>query len=411
MRQALGSFERAAARTYAAAPFHAVVSVRLEGALDAETIRGALSRVVGREPRLSAYVVDGRFEPSGIGEPELRVERRDDEDAEGAIDELLCDRPRERGAHPVRARLTQHARSATLSIGVPHYLVDATSLGQILFATLAGGARGPEGGATDLPAVESRFPPGYRGVRVVPKVARYLVSEMAGEARLRFGRPRGLSRATPPDGNTRHVVRSIEPAAAAKLSEGCRKHECTLLGLLAAAALRVSVGEPGGVLGLISFRDLRRRVEPAFSADEIGPCFSMVRHLVKVADGDDWRLAGHVSKIMAESGRRRDAFLANLVAPYLVGMAIPMRMRLGDVAVSFPVLSWPDEPFVSRVRSFSGFVSTLPFAPPISIVAARSPAGLALGFVYLDSEFDRNRADAMADAVAGRVAAAAGSLR
>jgi hypothetical protein len=87
-------------------------------------------------------------------------------------------------------------------------------------------------------------------------------------------------------------------------------------------------------------------------------------------------------------------------------MAITMRTRLADVAVSLPLVIWPDEPFVSRVRAFNGFVSSMSFAPAVSIVGAHGPSGLALSFLYLDTELDRARADRVADAVTQRVWAA-----
>jgi hypothetical protein len=210
-------------------------------------------------------------------------------------------------------------------------------------------------------------------------------------------------------------VRSLDAPVLAALLRGCKRTGCTLYGVLAASALRVSVEtfqkRPSGVLGLLAFRDLRRRVVPPFAPDDGGACFSMVRHLVEVTDGSDWDVATDLSAMMATSGRRGDAFLANFVAPYLLAAAIPMRMRLADVAVSLPVLRWPAAPFVSRVHRCAGFVSSFPLAPPISIVAARCPAGLSLSFVFLDSELERAEVDRIADAVLERLATAAGCDR
>jgi hypothetical protein len=410
----LGSFERAAARTYAAAPFHAAVSMLLDGDLDSRQIRETLARVAGQSAQLSSYVVADRLAACDAAPELVVVEGADEEhDVARAVDELLSDRPHERSAHPVRARLLRHAGRTSLVLAAPHFLVDGVSLAQVAFSVLAGEAGEP---MVDAPAIETRFPAPFRGVRVLPKLAKYLAGEMAAERRLKAARAVAVSTPTPRDGTTRHVVRSLDARAVGDLLAGCKERGSGLYGILAAAALRVCLDQlrtqPSGVLGLLAFRDLRKRVDPVYGPEEVGACFAMVRHLVEIMDeDDDWKVAADVSRIIATSGRRGDAFLANLIAPHLLAVALPRRMRLADVAVSLPLVPWPRRPFVSRVRRFAGFVSASPLAPPLSIVAARSPAGLSLSFVYLDSVLEPSAANDLADAVVNRLSRAITSDR
>jgi hypothetical protein len=302
----------------------------------------------------------------------------------------------------VRARLVAHARSFSLVVAAPHYLVDAASLSALVFAALSGDVGEA---CDDAPAVESRFPAPYRGVRAWPKVATYVIGQLVDDLRLRLF---GARMPAPKDGTTRHVTRAIEGDTLRAVLETGRRHECTLSGVVSAAAMRVFLevlrNRGSGDVGVMSFRDLRRRAVPAYGTDETGACLSMVRHVVRVDHGDDWQLAARVSQAIATSGRRGEHFLANLLAPRLLGIAVPMRLRLADVAVSVPVVRWPKKPFVERVRRFAGHVSAIPIAPPISIVAAMSPAGLSLSFHHLDSELDAAGASAIADAVVARLA-------
>src|SRR5262249_21364598 len=92
-----------------------------------------------------------------------------------------------------------------------------------------------------------------------------------------------------------------------------------------------------------------------------------------------------------------------LLAPQLVAASFAMDMRFADVAVSLPVVTWPKAPFVSRLLRFEGYVSPVPLAPPLSIVAAQSPSGLAVAFIYLDSGSNGAAVARMADALMARL--------
>jgi hypothetical protein len=128
--------------------------------------------------------------------------------------------------------------------------------------------------------------------------------------------------------------------------------------------------------------------------------------LLKIGGASDWPAAKTFSREIAESGRRGDPFLANLMAPEMIRTLLARGMRAGDVAVTLPVFCRPSEKISHRLRQFEGYVSVVPFAPPISFVAAAARSGLTIGFTYLESEFDAARAGALADAVIAQLEAA-----
>ena len=59
----------------------------------------------------------------------------------------------------------------------------------------------------------------------------------------------------------------------------------------------------------------------------------------------------------------------------MVRAAFAMGMRFADVAVSMPALRQPRGGFMDHLRQIAGYVSAMPLGPPLSIVAAQSPAG------------------------------------
>ncbi|MFI4975971.1 MAG: hypothetical protein ACHP84_15625 [Caulobacterales bacterium] len=410
MGRALGCYERAAVLTDGRAPFHAAIAATFDMELDPDEVRRALSQTVRRAPLASMYPVDGRFEPCGVAEPEFIVMDGDGATLDAEVDVLLSDRPRQRGVHPVRARLIRSPTTTSLLIAAPHYLVDAISLGNLLFGALGDGDEVASGAAQTPPAVEDLFPAAYRGLRAAPRIAAFVASQVADDAHVRLNRIGAGPPRAPPPGRSRHVVRDLDADFALRLGAAMRRRECTLNGLLAAVAARVFatrfLQRADGPVTVMGFRDLRQRVEPPIAADAIGVNFSMVRHVIELSGENIWDSAAQASRTLAVSGRRGDAFVANLIAPQMVAAAFAMGMRFADVAVSAPLLKWPRATFVQDLRRFSGFVSAMPLAPPLSIIAAQSPAGLSLSFMYVDSEFDAQTAAAMADEVIGRLAAA-----
>jgi hypothetical protein len=410
MGRALGSIERAAVLTEQASPFNAVAVASLHGRIDPDAVRARLADVARRHPLVAMRPAQGRFEPCGVDAPELDMRAGAAAAVDAEIDALLNDRHQDRGAHPLRARLVRGADDDTLVLAAPHYLVDATSLARLAFDVL-GDAVGDAAPELSAAPIEARFPAAWRGLAALPRIAGFAVRQIAIETAVRRGRPSAAATRTPAYAPTRHVLRRLEPARAAALVSACRRHECTLSGLIAAATARVFLrelaGREAGPVSMMSFRDLRRRVTPPVPAGEVGAHFSMPRYLLTVEGPSDWPAAVACSQALAESGRRGDAFAANLIAPHLIRALVATKRRAADIAVNVPSFGWPGEALAGRIRAFEGYVSVLPFAPPISLVAALSPVGLAIGFMYLESEFTRERADAIADAVAARLEAAA----
>jgi hypothetical protein len=404
--RALGSYERAAARTHAHAPFHAAVAAEFDGALDANALQEGLARAMASAPLASMAPRGMHFDACGATGPEFMVDAGEGPALlHAAIDQLLSDRPERRGAHPVRARLVQGSTTSALALCAPHYLVDAMALAHLLFAMLGAPCQ-PRSDAP--PPIEDGFPAAYRGVRAWPKLAGFMAAQMGDEAKLR-----GRSRAAPAPalGPTRHLVHNFDVGFASALSAACRSQLSTPSGIIGACAAQVFVREllklPAAPVGVMSFRDLRRRVQPQPADSDVEVGMAMVRHVVSVARNEtDWATAQRLSAAIAASGRKGEAYAANLVAPAMVSAAFAVGMRFADVAVSYPVLRWPKLDVLSRLRAFSGYVSAMPPAPPLSIVASPSPVGLSISFMYLPTERSEAEMTALADAITERLRAA-----
>jgi hypothetical protein len=405
--RALGSYEKAAARTHVQAPFHAAVAAEFDGALDAVALREGLARAMASAP-LAAMVPRGSyFDACDAAEPEFIIETGDASALlAAAIDQLLSDRPEQRGAHPVRVRLVQGHATSALALCAPHYLVDAVALGHLLFAML-GAPCEPQ---SEAPApIEDRFPAAYRGLRAWPKLAGFMATQMGDEAKLRSRG--GAAAPAPALGPTRHIVQNFDASFAGALSAACRSQRSTPSGIIGACAAQVFVREilklPAAPVGVMSFRDLRRRVRPQPGEQDVEVAIAMVRHVVSIATSEtDWATAQRLSEAIAASGRKGEAYAANLVAPSMVSGAFAIGMRFADVAVSYPVLRWPRLDVLSRLRAFSGYVSAMPPAPPLSIIAAPSPVGVSLSFMYSAAERSEAEMTTLVQAVSERLRAA-----
>ena len=389
--RALSSFERAAARFDRDTPFNAAVSLTLEGELDGARIGEALRAAVLSHPIMTMLPSRGSFVPAARTEPEFAESEGDEAALARAVDALLNDCPRTRGGAPVRAHLVRGPGTSSLVICAPHYLVDAVSLAQLLFWALAPEAVQIERQAL-MPAPDTRFPARFRGWRGGAAVARYALRQGTDEFAARRDRKSGAV-AIPKRGKTCHAALTIAPDQLAALSKACRRHDATLTGTLSAVVSRVFLDRllrrDQGFVRLMSFCDLRRRIMPRLTSDELGAALAITRHLVALEPGADWPAATAISRDIDAGTKRGDPFCASLLAPSLMQFAFATHaMRMADVAVSLPVIAFPKVAWVTRLRDFRGYVSVTPLAPPLSVVAAASRAGLSLSFMYLESEFD-----------------------
>ncbi len=410
----LGSFERAAVRFDRATPFNAAVSLTLSGAIDGASARDALRSAVLSHPIMTMAPSRGSFVAAARAEPEVEEVDGDEQALAIVVDALLNDQPRRRGGAPVRAALVHGENQASIVICAPHYLVDAVSLAQLLFASLGeGNAPGERRPVT--PAPDARFPRAFKGWRGGAAVARYALSQMREEIATALDRAGAQGVAIPRGGQTRHRLLILDPDVSAKLSKACRQHGSTLNGALAAAVSRVFLSRllkrDKGCVRLMSFCDLRRRIAPRLANDEFGAALAITRHLIRLHAGDDWRTAVAISHTIDGSIKRGDHFCASLAAPATMHLAFSTGlMRMADAALSLPITTWPKAEWVSRIRGYAGYVSVAPLAPPLSVIAAPSPAGLTLSFMYLDSEFDDEAMADLCDETARLIAVMAGSL-
>lgn len=388
----LGSFERAAARFDRDTPFNAAVSLTLSGGIDDTRAHEALTAMVLSHPIMTMATSRGSLVAAARAEPEFAESDGDEAALARAVDDLLNDRPHARAGAPVRARLVRGQGTSSLVICAPHYLVDAVSLAQLLFGALAAvPVRGERRPLT--PAPDTHFPQAFKGWRGTAAAARYALRQGADEIAARRDRKGGRDSAIPKRGLTRHGVLTIAPDQLAQLSKACRRHGATLTGALSAAVSRVFVSRlmhrDRGLVRLMSFCDLRRRIAPRLTSDELGAALAITRHLIALEAGADWPAATAISRDIDAGTKRGDPFCASRLAPSMMRIAFATRaLRMADVAVSLPVLAFPKAEWVSRIHDFRGYVSVTPLAPPLSVIAAVSRAGLSLSFMYLDSEFD-----------------------
>jgi len=392
--RSFGSLERAAVLTDLHGAFNLLAVAELTRPIGLEAVERAAIAVAKRHPLLGMRAAATGFEPRA-GAPAEVLERTRIDDA---IDELLNDCARLRGAPMLRVRVAAGDLGSQIALAVPHYAIDAISMLDLL-EDIATAVSVPDSiePAYALPQpVEYRLPSPTPRVRGLAIAFGLLARELGIELRVAMERAGRVRLAKPLAGRSRALLRRLGADETRALMQQCREHEVTINGLLCSLFARLFLHEvlrqTSGSVRVMSMRDLRQRVTPYLPPDQVLFCISMMRRLLYVDRGQIWKIARQASDGFAASGRSGEAFFANRMAPLVVRMAARSKtMRMTDVAVTTPLVRLQRPESRELIRSVYGFVSASPISPPISITAATTADAINIGFSYLDSEFSTAR--------------------
>ncbi len=424
MRRRLGGFESAEAWTGASFPYNAVAVLRLAGRPAPDRLETALAAVQRRHPLLRArlerrgsrwwFALDGA---SPI--PLRRVERAGDDAWQAVVEEELNTAIAAERAPLVRCVLVSSSDTAAseLVLSFHHAIVDATSGATVcrhLLEQFADGAAGPAAGGELPPRPEDRFPPRFRGVALVPRLAGFMARRVAEELGYLW-RSRGV-RSPPPAASARcrllPVALGEEPTAA--LLRRCRRARVPLNSALNAALLlglqrHRYAGRPVP-LRYFAFADLRPYLEPPVGTETVASCLTTLRYTLQLGAGERfWELASRIDRQIYRSFRRGEKFLFCLTSAGMLRMLIRYgRARFGSAAVSYTgPLDLPLEAGGLGVRGVHAAVSNMPIGAEFTAQARLFRGRLWWDFVYLDNDMDEGAARALAADVLDRLEEAA----
>lgn len=416
MERKLQAFEAAIAETAARRPFNIVGSLRISPPLDSDQLRRALDALQQNHPMLRTHietrgagrwlVESGRqpiplktLEGAGKGDWQIEVEAELSDQVDPTITPLI------RFTNLVAA---DH-QSSDLIFRAHHSILDGVSAQAMvdeLLRRLAGASTSP-GGKLLTPSPASRYPGQWRTPRVLPAMAAYGGRELVRDVsyQLRNGSSRHRVH---PKARSKVLTRSLDHAASERLIRATRRRRISLNSALQAAGLLALAKHQSDQrrqpMQSITFADLRPYLKPPLPAEQLGCAISMLRFgLILDQESSFWDVAGAVHQLISAAASRGDKFVSTHLAPMMMRVLLSQRrMRMASTALSYlGPIKLSDRYGRYQLREIHGFVSDIDIGPVYSALAHIWRGELQWNFAYLDTDWDRRAAEAIADDLLG----------
>lgn len=415
MRRKLGSVEHAFTLNGRVAPLVAVSVLHIRPAFNQATLYQAIPRLQQQHPFLQATLLTKgshyyhEFGPDVPVIPIKVITRLHDNHWQEVATAELNQEIGHDGTALMRLTylVSEAVEAAELVIGIHHSIIDAVSgislLDQLL-RLCTGDQEAAEKRFIALPTAETHFPAAYKGLRIVPKMAAFMVRQMADEISYRWQvrgtRPQPIH----PTAQCAIVTRKLDAATTERLTRQSRRKRITI-NSLASAAMLLAVhhhlydSQPGP-LRPITFGNLRPFLEPPLSDENLGCMITMFRMTLNVKAGMDvWQLAAVLQDKNNAALERGEKFLAALMTKYIIKMTLQLKaFRLATTAVSYagPLPLKPQYGPI-RVTGMNSFVSNNRFGPEYVAAAYLLYGEFIWNFLYLDSDMDPETAESIAD--------------
>ncbi|MEW5941175.1 MAG: hypothetical protein AB1750_16040 [Chloroflexota bacterium] len=400
MIRPLGAFERALRLSDLYSPFNIVAALELESPPPPAEIQRALAALQTRHPFLRARVELRGKRPwfVEIENPALPFTLIEENTNWLDVVERELHRRMDSAGPLFRWVYIYNASRAVLILTFQHAIVDATSAARLLHETLTL-ATDPLASFPTLqpaPAAQARFPPSSG-------LLRYAARQLADEFRYQLA-SRGHRR--PPlrlGGQPRVLTATLDSALTESLARRARKENVTLNSLLQAAILqavnRCLYNGERTPMRTFAFPDLRSYVTPPLDAENLGAYISMLRYTFTL-DGTRsvWDLARAVTATLQDSFQRGDKYSAHLMSENLMKMMLRLKStRMGATALSYTGVNSLEKQYgETKVRALHGFIANIDLGPEFTAQASLFGDELILDMVYLDSDMDRPKAEAIA---------------
>jgi len=413
MHRPLGRFELAQVLTDAAAPLNAVVVVRLAPGPGREDLRRSLDVLRGRHPFLGVHLVRSRrgyaFADGGTPEiPVVHLARRGEEHWRDVAEHELNKRFDVERGPLLRLTCVEDADGCDLVLTFQHAIMDATSATRLLheLLELCADSDADVEPRAPLPPIEERFPAAFRGFGRRWRTALFMARQLADEAVYRR-RMRGARR--PPiaaAASNRVLTFELSPDQTRALVRRSRRERVSLASVAGAAAL-LALAERlyGGrrlPLRSLAFPNLRPHLRPRVEDADLASCFVLMRLQTSVDPREGlWPLARRLNAQTAAALRRGDKYLAAYLSPHLMRWLLRAgSQRMAQTAVSYTgSLELAPAYGETRVLGLHAFVSDIPLGPEFTAQVRLAGARLAWDVVYLDADFERPEAAALAEGV------------
>lgn len=421
LNRALEGFEQSLTMSNDFSPFNVVIVLKIEGALQAETLRRALASLQRRHVLLRAKIITRKkgsyaFVLNNAAPIQVTVVDRASSDGwiSQAEDEL--NRRMDLAAGPlmrcVYLRNTREAAGAgEIILTVNHAILDASCALPIVDELLryCGGEDGgavPEVPGEGVTPATALFPRKLTGMGYARSLMAFMGRQMADDAGYRW-HARG-TRKPPihPSGRNRILPVQLSRSLTDALVRATRRERITMNAILSAGLLLATkrLLYPGidAPLRNITFADLRPYLSAPVPGSALGCFMGLCRFTIMMRDRHDfWKLAREVHETIYQSNRRGERFISNAMSPAMMKMIIGLKvMRMATTALSYagPV-SLGEDTGPIRVRGVHAFTSNMTIGPEYSALSRMFKGQITLDYLYLDSDMNNAGARRIADAV------------
>ncbi len=413
MKRELGTFERALVISDQYAPFHSVYVLRLKSPPPPQVLGQAMRSVQNHHPFLRAHLLEenGKYFFTSLVEPSMpfHVLPRWNGDHWLKVAEVELETRIELSLIPMFRCIylyNENHGHAEIVLTFSHSIVDDSSASHLMHELLTTCASLLDEKTVTVyefppaPALESRFPSAYRGVRLSLRrlgyATRQIVDEIGYRIQTREKRVPPLHQ-KPSHG---HILSTSLPEAFLEtLKHRAELEKVTLDGILHAALMiavnrHLYTGE-SVPMRTFSFWDLRPYVEPPLKSESLACYISLLRHSIPVGGGINiWKLASTLQRKFCLSLKSGDHFVAATMTEPMLKFITSMRsFRMGSTALNYHGESQlrPNYGKIG-VTDLHGYVSAYDLGPEFSGQVRLFDGQLIWDFTYLDNDMNQDDA-------------------
>jgi hypothetical protein len=243
--------------------------------------------------------------------------------------------------------------------------------------------------------VEELFPPVFKGIRRIPALLAYFLSQMGEELGYRWKvRGKRVARVQP-RGNGHILSLTLPELLLEAISQRARLEKVTLNSLLNACLLLAvnrhlydGVSQP---MQTFAFADLRPYLHPPSPKEDLVNHISMLRYTVIVSGkADIWGLTRKLHNRIYKSLKNGSKFIAVLMSEPLMMMFIGFKsMRMAATGLNYTAAVALQKTYGEIVvTGLHAYISAMDIGPELSAQARIFNDQLWMDLMYLDTDMD-----------------------
>lgn len=418
----LSRIEQAFTLAHTIYPLTAICVLRIHGVPSVGALRQSLDRLQESQPLLSSSIIklgnSYRFVPleTAIAIPLQIIERESEnewlEKVRTEINSGWAD-----GAGPLMKVVfitsPSEISNAEILLAFHHAIADHECI-QFLAETLLRDA----GGMEQIPGVdkgkkeknssqfESRPPPYFKGLRILPRLVHFIQRQIAEERHYRKQVTCNPDNPIPDLSINDILTIDFSEEATETLIRWTREKRISLNSLIGSALIfalyRLRYSGEKKQMRLILFAGLRHYMRPSVPPHLMGCFISMLRFTIPVHRNDDLtKLALHLNSSIEKSIRLGDPFVFAMLSKALITHTIRKQdTRLGHVALSYVGPLQLQEQYGSiRLYNVHAFITNNRLGPEFTGFGKIFRGKLSLDLNFLSSEMTREMAGILASEV------------